>query len=197
MEDLTEAVGTFDTSEQLEAAIDALERAGWDRADLSVLAQKDLVLPPAGPTVADAAKAADDADASRSPVVPDVDIRQGRTLAASMAGVIAAFAATGATVVTGGGALAAVVGAAAAGGGATALVHALGRMIGENHDSFLQEQIDRGGILLWVRMRKPGQETRAQEILRQHGGQNVHIHDLSASNRPKPSLIAGVAAARR
>ncbi|MCC6468200.1 MAG: hypothetical protein IT563_07760 [Alphaproteobacteria bacterium] len=178
MEDLTEAVGTFDTTEQLEAAIDALERAGWDRADLSVLAQKDIVLPPAGPTMHDAQQAADDASAPRSPIVPDVDIRQGRTLAASMAGVIAAFVATGATVVTGGGALAAVVGAAAAGGGATALVHALGRMIGDNHESFLHDQINQGGILLWVRLKKPGQEALAQDILRQHGAQNVHIHDL-------------------
>lgn len=174
-----EAVGTFRSEEQLEAAISELTSSGWDRADLSLLGSSSVIDPHVTvPPGEDARQASRDPDVPRSPVVSDVDERQGRTLVGGMAGVIAAFGAAGAVVVTGGGALAAMVGAAIAGGGATAAVEAAGRWLGARRNEFLQEQIDRGGILLWVALRKPGQEQKAQEILRRHGADNVHIHEL-------------------
>ncbi|MGE0724951.1 MAG: hypothetical protein AB7O45_11280 [Alphaproteobacteria bacterium] len=169
-----ELVGTFHSAEQLEAAIDELTRSGWDRADLSLLASDGVIaphLPPATPPPS----IADDSDATeKASVVKEDDVRQGRTLAVSLTGVIAAFAAAGATVVTGGGVLAAIVGAAAAGGGAAGAMEAIGRWVGRNRESFLQEQIDRGGLLLWVTLHKPEDEARAAAILRRHGGTYVH-----------------------
>lgn len=174
-----EAVGTFRSEEQLEAAISELTSSGWDRADLSLLGSSSVIDPHVTvPPGQDSREAGEDPDAPRSPVVSDVDERQGRTLIGGMAGVIAAFGAAGAVVVTGGGALAAMVGAAIAGGGATAAVEAAGRWLGARRNEFLQEQIDRGGILLWVALRKPGQEQKAQEILRRHGADSVHIHEV-------------------
>ncbi|MCK6454089.1 MAG: hypothetical protein L6R19_25010 [Alphaproteobacteria bacterium] len=178
METLREAVGAFDSPEQLEEAVNALTTSGWDRADLSMLGQEHLFsaeLPREG---RDSERAADDPAAPRGAIVSDADVRQGRTLLSGMAGVIAAFLASGAMIVTGGGALAAVVGAAAAGGGATMLVHALGRMAGASHDQFLHEQAARGGILLWVKLHKPEQEFPAQDILRRCGAKHVHIHEF-------------------
>lgn len=184
METLRETVATFDEAAKLEGAIDALERAGFDRADLSVLGQRDLFpADPATEAAANPSRAADDAAAPRDAVASDVDMRQGRTLAASMAGVIAAFAATGATIVTGGGALAAIVGAAAAGGGATIVAHAVGRAIDDSHQSFLRDQAERGGILLWVRLSKPEQEQRAVAILERHGGREIHTHAFTPDSR--------------
>jgi hypothetical protein len=181
MESLNEVVGTFATPEKLESAIDALERAGWDRADLSVLAQRTLLNDE--PITPSPAISADDGAAPRGAVVPDVDMRQGRTLVASMAGVVAAFAAVGATIVTGGGALAALVGAGAAGGGASLLAHAAGRLVDDNHQDFLREQAERGGILLWVRLAKPEQEAEAKAILAKHGATEVHTHAFASDER--------------
>lgn len=181
METLNEVVGSFSTSEQLESAIDALERAGWDRADLSVLAQRSMINDE--PITPPPSAAADDAAAPRGAVVPDVDLRQTRTLASGLAGVIAAFAATGATIVTGGGALAAVVGAAAAGGGASLLAHAAGRLVEGNHQDFLREQAERGGILLWVRLPNPAQEGEAKAILARHGATDIHSHAFAPDER--------------
>jgi len=181
METLNEVVGTFATAEKLESAIDALERAGWDRADLSVLAQRTILNDE--PITPAPAISADDAAAPRGAVVPEADVRQSRTLVASMAGVIAAFAATGATIVTGGGALAAIVGAAAAGGGASLLAHAAGRLVEDNHQDFLREQAERGGILLWVRLAKPEQEAEAKAILARHGATEVHSHAFPPDRR--------------
>jgi len=181
METLHEVVGTFATPERLESAIDALERAGFDRADLSVLAQRSLINDE--PITPAPESAADDAAAPRGAVLPEVDMRQSRTLATSMAGVIAAFAATGAMIVTGGGALAAVVGAAAAGGGASLLAHGAGRLIEHSHEKFLREQAERGGILLWVRLARPEQEAGAKAVLARHGATEVHSHAFPPDRR--------------
>lgn len=187
MEKLREAVGTFETPEQLEAAIEALTTAGFDRADLSVLGQEQLFSADVPRAAADPERAADDPKAPRSAVLSEPDVRQGRTLASSMAGVIAAFLASGATIVTGGGALAAVVGAAAAGGGATVLVNTIGRWAGESHNEFLHEQAQRGGILLWVKLHNPDQEVAADDILRRSGARHVHIHEFRpGETAPQP-----------
>jgi len=173
-----ELVGTFHTPDQLEAAIDELSRSGWDRADLSLLAA-DGVLSPHLPSTSEApAQAADDDGTEKASIVKDDDVQQGRTLAVSLAGVIAAFAATGAVIVTGGGVLAAIVGAAAAGGSAAGAMEALGRWVGRNRETFLQEQIDRGGILLWVTLHKPEEEAQASAILRKNGATYVHLPDV-------------------
>src|SRR3546814_12798076 len=47
-------------------------------------------------------------------------------------------------------------------GGAVGAV--LAKFIGDRHSQELQAQLDRGGLLLWVRTREPELETRAQDI---------------------------------
>ena len=181
-----EVVGLFRSPEALEAAISALTSAGWDRSELSLLGQKGAFdpKPPIGRETAE--QAADDPRTSRASVVSEPDIRQGRTLATSLAGVTAAFIAAGATAVTGGTALAAVIGAAAAGGGAAAAVEALGQWVGKSRADFLHEQIQRGGILLWVMLRSPEHEGKAREILMHHGAEIVHAHDAELPTHPAP-----------
>jgi hypothetical protein len=178
-ETVREAVGTFRSEERLEAAISELTSSGWDRAELSLLAPESLIAPHL-PVEQPARQAVDDPTLERGAVVSDADVRQGRTLASGMAGVIAAFGAAGAVVATGGSALIALVGAAVVGGGATAAVHAAGRWFGARREHFLDEQVDSGGILLWVHLRAPGQEQEALNILRRHGAENVHVHELPA-----------------
>ena len=175
-----EAVGAFRSSESLESAVSALASAGWDKAEMSLLAQDSAFDPGIPARGHDMRQAADEADAPRSVVLVEEDLRQGRTLATSMAAAIAAFAASGATILTGGGALAAAVGAAAAGSGAAAAVNVIGRWLGDNRAHFLNEQIDQGGILLWVTVHDADQARSASEILRRYGASNVHVHEISA-----------------
>ena len=145
-----EIVGTFHNSEDLERAVSALGSAGWDRSEMSLLAQHGVLFPEH--VQANTRKLADDPDADRDAVISDPDIRQGRTLAASTIGLAAAFLASGATIMTGGAVLAAVIGAAAAGGGAAAIVEGVGRWANSKHARFLREQAKRGGILLWAKL---------------------------------------------
>jgi hypothetical protein len=173
-----EAVGAFETIEALEGAISELASSGWDRSEMSLLAQ-DGVFTHDSPAPADVRQVADDPSIHRDAVVSDTDVRQGRTLATSLGAVVAAFVATGATIMSGGAALAAVIGAAAAGGGAAAAINLLGRQVGKSREEFLREQVQNGGILLWVATRQADDEGRACAILRRHGASNVHVHEMA------------------
>ena len=93
---------------------------------------------------------------------------------------IGGMAAAGA-VVASGGTLAAVIAATAAVGGAGGLIGTiLAKWIGDHHAHYLQEQLDRGGLLLWVRTWDVEDERSAVKILKKHSGGDVHVHALPA-----------------
>ena len=73
---------------------------------------------------------------------------------------------------------AAIVGALAAGGTGGAIGAVLARFLGRHHAEALQRQLDKGGILLWVRTADSKHETRALEVLKATGGEDVHLHTL-------------------
>lgn len=187
-EEYTEVVGVFHSLDDLEQAINDLTSSGWNRAELSLLAQKKVLVPEE--VADDTAALADDSDSERQVPVSETDLRQGRALLTGMAGVTAAFVASGATIMTGGGTLAAIIGAAAAGGGAGALAEILGRRVGSHRDQFLQEQIEHGGILLWAKVTTAAGETRACDILSRCGACDVHRH-ASVPSRSQTERTAG------
>ena len=43
-----------------------------------------------------------------------------------------------------------------------------------------QQQVERGGILLWTSLRGPEQEARALEFLRRHAAGDIHVHEIPA-----------------
>ena len=93
---------------------------------------------------------------------------------------VGATAAAGAIVATGG-TLAAGIAAAAVGGGAGGLIGTtLAGWVGDTHAKHLQEQLDRGGLLLWVRTTDDKREKRAVDILSKHSGHDVHVHSIPA-----------------
>lgn len=177
---LRELVAVFMSADALEAAVNEFASNGWDRADMSLLAQEHVFSGEISELVRDTHRTADDPTAPRAPVVSDTDVQQGRTLATSLAGTVAALVASGATILTGGGALAAVAGAAVAGGGAGLLANAVGRKAGDTRQDFLREQVERGGIVLWVALRDPSREAQAREIFARHGATDVHAHESPA-----------------
>jgi hypothetical protein len=170
---IREAVAVFDDPQELEIAVSELQSRGIDRANLSFVAPEAL----AERYPANTRGLADDPSAAREAVVTKPDLRQGRVLGTSMAATIAAFAVAGFTVATGGSlavvALAAT--AAAAAGGAVAT--AIGRRLAQEEEAFLDAQLARGGVLLWVRTPDADSEKRVAEVLRRHST-HVHLHDL-------------------
>jgi hypothetical protein len=176
-----EAVARFDEPERLEAAISALQSHGFDRADISFIAREGFMGAHVAAGHAATQRAADDSTVQREAPVESTDVRQGRMLGTSLAAVVAAFAAAGFTVATGGAAALAAGLAAAAGLGVGAAGAAVGMTAGEGERHFIDEQLAQGGVLVWVRTRDPAAEERALQLLREHGGVEIHLHDLPAT----------------
>lgn len=76
--------------------------------------------------------------------------------------------------------LAASAAAIAIGGSPAAVVGALlARRVGRHHKDYYANQIEHGGILLWVRVSDKERENLAIKILEGHSGRDVHVHDWS------------------
>jgi hypothetical protein len=184
----------FRSRESLEAAVDALLRAGFDRADVDLMAGIDAVREKLGTAYVPAEQLADVPDAPREAFVA----RRELTLALTgAAGILTFIGATAAAfgVVASGGALALAVAAAAAGGAATAggAGALIARFLGREQAKELQAQMAAGGLVLWVRVRAPEQEEKAQRILKDHDAEAVRVHEIEIQKRfedvPLSSLV--------
>jgi len=176
-----EAVGVFNSAEALQDAIDELMSSGFDRAELSLLASEDTVEAKLGHIYRKVSDLEDD------PRVPKAAYVSTESVGDAEGAVIGGLAYVGAGILMGpvalaGGALAAIAAAAAAGAGVGGLIGSvLAKWIGNHHAHYLQEQLDHGGLLLWVRTWDAEDEKRAVDILAKHSGRDVHIHTLPSS----------------
>lgn len=174
----TEAVAVFDETERLQAAIDELLNSGFDQADISLLASDRAVEEKLGHLYERVQQLEDAEDAPRKEYVSTAARAdaQGGLIGGLM--YVGALAAAGAVFASGGTLGVALAGAAAAGGAGGAAGAVLAKFIGDRHARELQTQLDRGGLLLWVRTRDEDTERRAQEILRRNAGRDVHLHEM-------------------
>jgi hypothetical protein len=193
VETAREAVGVFHDVEAFQDALDELTSSGFDRADLSLLASQKTVEQKLGHAYHRVGEVEEDATAPRAAYADDHSIAEARTGAIGGLAYIGAVAAAGVVVASGGGLAAAIAGAALAGGGGGLLGSIAARFIGQAHAENLQGQLDRGGLLLWVRTTSADEEKRALDILRKHRGEDVHIHELPVSDDPEANPLSGIA----
>jgi hypothetical protein len=186
-----EAVGVFHDPEAMQGAIDELLSSGFDRAELSLLASEQAVRNKLRHSYRKVAELEDDPRVPRTAYVSVESIgdAEGGLIGGLM--YIGAVAAAGGVVASGGTLLGALLAAAMAGIGGGLIGSGLALYIGQHHAEYLQSQLDKGGLLLWVRTRDLEHERRASEILQRHSGMEVHIHELSAekylAENPQPS----------
>ena len=177
---IPEAVGVFHRSGDLQSAIDELLSSGFHRFELSLLADEATVQEKLGHQYKKTSALADDPSVPRSAYVSPEAIggAEGGLIGALV--YVGAAAAAG-VVVASGGTLAAIITAAVLVGGTGGLFGSmLAKWLGDHHANYLQEQVERGGLLLWVRTRNVADEKRAVEILKRHSGGEVHVHALPA-----------------
>ncbi|HEY2228705.1 MAG TPA: hypothetical protein VGI22_13385 [Xanthobacteraceae bacterium] len=179
-----EVAAIFHSRGALDAAVDALLLAGFDRADIDIIADLDEVQRRIGPAYVAPEELADISRVPRRPVIEPEDIAG---TVAMVAGVVA-FSAAGAVIFavmhSGGSAMTAaataLLAAAAAGGIAGVLTYR--RLVPEKSQS-LERQMAALGLILWVRVRSPEREEKAQQILRQHGGRAIRVHEIEVEKR--------------
>ncbi len=171
-----EVVGVFDDVNMLENAAQGLMSHGFDRNLLSLLANEEAVNSHYKGRMVRVDQLEDD------PTVPRIAYIDRDTLGVGQGALIGglfylgAMAATGAVLVSGG-ALLPALGAMVAGGlGGGALGGLLANRLGAETGEKLTHEVDRGGLLLWVRVDDDAGETRAIEIMREAGAHDVHAH---------------------
>lgn len=180
-----ETVGIFPDVASLEAAIDDLLTNGFDRAEVSLLAARDVLDGEPGRKVDSVEELGDDPNAPRRPYVTREALGAGEGGLIGGLAYIPAVTAAGAVIVTGGALAPAIAAGVGAGGAGLALGTVLARWLGNRYAESYEKQLERGGILLWVHTDGAEQERLATEVLSRHGAKDVHVHEIPASARPE------------
>jgi hypothetical protein len=181
-----EAVALFDDYNDLVAAIEELELAGFDRAQINLLTSCKGAEKRLGRAVPDIRELEDEAQVPLGSWVDRHELAEGRTALAAGLAYVGSFAAIGVVVATDGELPAVIAAAAAAGSAGGGVGMWLASVIGRHRSRSIDEQRSRGGLLLWVETHGPEQDRKAIAILEHHATRDVHLHDLMRSRGAGP-----------
>ena len=177
--DIPEAVGVFDTFEDLQKAFYDLRSVGIHHSDISLLGDEKVLEEKLGKAYWRASELEDDPHAPRAHFVSEEAIGE---LEGAIAGgfFFVGSAIAMAAMLTPASTLAASIAAVAIGGSPAAVIGTLlARRVGQHHKDYYADQIEHGGILLWVRARDDERADMAVKIMKGHSGRDVHLHSWS------------------
>lgn len=170
-----EAVAVFDNESELLNTIQELESSGFDRSDMSVLPPLTNVEKYLGRKLASVTDVEDDPEVLRMAPVDRASFGAAQGILIGLPIYLGAVGAiwsgasngadTSAIMISGliGGVIGGVIGLA------------LAALLRRRHARRIQEQIDRGGLLLWVRIRGEKQEERATTVITDHIVRHFHM----------------------
>ena len=177
--DIPEAVGVFDSFQDLQAAFYDLRMVGFSRYDISLLARQEVLEEKLGDAYWQASDLEDNPEAPRAAFVSEEAVGE---LEGAIAGgffFLGSYIAM-AAMLTPASTLAASIAAIAIGGSPAAVLGTLlARRVGKQHKDYYANQIRHGGILMWVRVPDKAKEDLAVKILKGHSGRDVHVHQWS------------------
>ncbi|MDF1710331.1 hypothetical protein [Roseovarius sp.] len=176
---IPEAVGVFDSFDDLQKAFYDLRMVGFSRYDISLLGKQEVLEEKLGKAYWRASDLEDDPKAPRAAFVSEEAIGE---LEGAIAGgffFLGSYVAM-AAMLTAASTLVASIAAIGIGGVPAAVVGTLlARRVGQQHRDYYANQIEHGGILLWVRVSDKEREDVAVKIMKQHSGRDVHVHPWS------------------
>lgn len=176
---LVETVAVFHDATKLDAAVEALKQAGFKNDALSLLASEHAVEKKLGHRYERVEELEDSEEAPRVTYRTQVDLDDSEGTIIGSLTFLPAVIAAGTVVASAGVIAAAVTGTAIAG----ALIGTvLTRWLDRKHADLLQEQLEQlehGGLLLWVNIPTVDERDSAVRILLDHGGTDVHVHDFA------------------
>jgi hypothetical protein len=174
-----EVVGVFSDADALETAANELLSAGFERARISLLAGESAIVEKLGHKYEKVEELEDNLE------IPRTVYRSKETFDVSKSALLGSLASIGAVAAAGaifasGGALAVTLGSGLIGAEVGGFIGGvLGELVAEHHAKYLQEQLDHGGLLLWVRTVDGAEENTAKQILSRHSGRDVHAHAIA------------------
>lgn len=170
-----EAVAVLDDVTSLEKTVDDLREAGFAEDDISLLAGHATVEDKLGHMYKRVEEMEDEPSAPRTAFVSSKDFGRREGLVIASLTYVPTLIAAGTVVASAGAVAAALAGVAVAGASiGTLLTH----WMDKRHAEWLQEQLDRGGILLWVRTPDTAAERKALEVLTRYSAHDVHVHGV-------------------
>ncbi|PWC36635.1 hypothetical protein [Azospirillum sp. TSO35-2] len=152
--EVREVVALFSTRAGFDRAVGALLEAGFDRADLSVLASHTSL------------EAADPTAKPRDEALTGLVGELKYAFPLTTAGLIA---------IVGGPIEAAIAALVAASVGGVAIKDYLDELTSHPKPDEFTRALEAGGVILWVLVDSPEEERRAAAILEREGGGNVHV----------------------
>lgn len=184
-----EAVGVFRDAKALEAAVDELEVSGFDRAALSVLATDPKAKEQVERFYRTIRDIEDGKGAPYGSFVSSDSRTEGEAAVVGLPIYIGGCAGAAAVAATGG-ALSLAIAAAIVGGAAGAGLGAIfAAAVARHHALDVQAQIDKGGLVLWVRVPDADAEKRVIAVLNKMGAGDVHVHTIKHDWGPLPSSL--------
>lgn len=171
-----EVVGVFMSKNDLQNAIRELEGTSFPRQDISVMGSRSDLERVFGAKVVPPKFAIDNPDTPRqAPSRPEE-----QTIgAAGMIGGTAYVGAMALALTAGAVTFPAIISAAVIGGiGGGTLGAVLTKIFGNRYNRHVEEQIEKGGLLLWVRTPDFEREDLANRILITNNAYQVHMHQI-------------------
>jgi hypothetical protein len=173
-----EAVGVFQKLNDLQAAIDELLSSGFNRAEISILGSQDAVEAKLVTAQSSRDELGDNPSTPRALYVSKESMEVGKGSLIGGLALLGAYTSIAVLGAAGGPILVLVLGVTLATGAGGLLGTGLSALLGHQRTAHFQEQLDRGGLLLWVRTGDTARELRAVEILTRHSGGAVHVHGV-------------------
>jgi hypothetical protein len=179
-----EVTGVFRSREALDAATGQLLVSGFDRLDIDVLnsvaALRERV---GGAYYVAPEELADVPSAPRWPFIGWDDVTVLNVTVSAIVGAATAMGTAYWVLASGGSASHAVVSAALLGIIAGGIGFSLAAFAFRRKRQEYEELLASRGLILWVRVRSPEQEDRAQDIMRAYGGRAVRVHEVDIEKR--------------
>ncbi|MEZ5931714.1 MAG: hypothetical protein R3F54_07165 [Alphaproteobacteria bacterium] len=171
-----QVVAVFHDVISLDAAVEALIDRGFDKDDICLLASEAAVEEKLGHRYERVEELEDSAEAPRVAYRTLGDFADTERTIANVLTFLPTIVAAGTVVASAGMVAAAVAGTAISG---ALLSTALARWIDKSHADHLQEQLEHGGLLLWVDAPTAEKQGIAFSVLKEHAASDVHLHDFA------------------
>ena len=173
---LKEVVGVFMSKEDLQNAIRELEGTAFPRQDISVMGSRDELEKVFGVKVVSPEFAIDNPDTPRQAPSRPEELTMG---AAGMIGGTAYVGAMAMALAAGAVTFPAIISAAVIGGLSGGTLGAmLTKLLGDRYNRHIEQQIGKGGLLLWVRTPDEEREEMAHRTMITNNAYNVHVHKI-------------------
>jgi hypothetical protein len=186
-----EVTGVFHSRERVDSAANDLLLAGFDRGDIDIFGSLTEVPKRLGPVYVAPEELAHVNRAPRQPFLDRDDLTVLNIVVASLVGSACGLA-TGFWMLQSGRteAAAAIAGVLVGLFGAALAFLITARVSRE--DESLSSIATHRGLVLWVRVRSPEQEDKAQEILLRHGAKAVSVHEIELEKHPDDLPLGSV-----